>query len=237
MRDENRITRTLYRLLRRSMSGLFVLVMLLLALLACGTLVTQTAYYACPTSVPPTARPVMTLPPGFPTALPTRTLLPATPYRIVPPRDFYRGDAVFVGQPGAALRLRFRLVNVTAQAAPPTPGGSARNLYSWSVEIRNLGTTDYETIPLAQMVISTISTASGDLEGRWRTTDAALRAAGITNENYAPLLPNTTRVYRLAAYAPAGSARRLTFTLDAEGSNTITWLNQPNPDCFGDVAD
>lgn len=224
-------------MLTSSIYVLFAPVMLMLAILACGTVVTQTAYYVCPTTVPPTPRPVVTLPSGLPTAIPTRTPLPPTPYQIVPPQDFYRGDAVFVGAPGAAVRLRFRLVSVTAQAAPPTGLGAPRNLYAWTLEIRNLGTAAYETLPPGQMVISTLSTASGDREGTWRTSDAAMRAAGITGENYGPLQPSATRLYRMAAYAPVGSVRRLTFTLDDEGNNTMTWLNQPNPDCSGDVAD
>ena len=202
--------------------SIYLLVMPLftvLAVLACGTVVTQTAYYICPTAPVPTDEP------------------PPTPYRIEPPQDFYRDDAVFVGPPGARMRLRFRLMNVSVQAAPPTWGGTARSLYRWSVEIRNLGTTDYETIPPAQMVISRIRTASGDVDGTWYTSDVAMRAAGITYENYAPLTPNTTRVYRLAAYTPVGSARRFTFSFDEDGSNTITWVNRANPSCSGDMAD
>lgn len=204
-------------------------VMLVLAALACGTVVTDSAYYTCPTPAPLlTATTLAGTPP--PTLPP-----PPTPYTLAPPQDFYVGDAVFVGQPGAPLRLRFRLQNVRTQPAPPL-GGSPRNLVTWRLEIRNLGSATYETVPVALMVITRINTASGQQTGIWRTSEAAMAAAGFTNENYDPLLPGTTRVYRLAAYASAGSVRQFAYLLDGDGSNRITWVNASNPYCSGDVA-
>jgi hypothetical protein len=212
-------------MLLRSIYLLVAPVMLLFAALACGTLVTDTASYTCPTAVPQATAttlagtPMPTLPP------------PPTPYTITPPQDFYVGDAVFVGQSGAPLRLRFRLQNVQSQLA-----GSG-NLVTWRLEIRNLGSATYETIPVALMVITRINTASGEQTGTWRTSEAALAAAGFTNENYEPLPPGSTRVYRLAAYIPAGSVDQFTYLLDEEGGNRITWINAANPYCSGDVAD
>ncbi|MCK6579765.1 MAG: hypothetical protein L6Q98_16860 [Anaerolineae bacterium] len=212
-------------MLLRSIYLLVAPVMMLFAALACGTLVTDTASYTCPTAVPQATAttlagtPMPTLPP------------PPTPYSISPPQDFYVGDAVFVGQSGAPLRLRFRLQNVQSQLA-----GSG-NLVTWRLEIRNLGSATYETIPVALMVITRINTASGEQTGTWRTSEAAMAAAGFTNENYEPLPPGSTRVYRLAAYIPAGSVRQFTYLLDGEGGNRVTWVNDANPYCSGDVAD
>ncbi len=218
-----------YAILRRSIGLLITPLVLTLCLLACGTIVTETASYLCPTRLPPTAFPI-TVGPGTPIVIPT--LIPtSTPYRLFPPQDFYRGDAVFIGQPNAPLRLRFRLQSIQSQPALP------RTLYVWSLEIKNLGTTTYETIPVAQAMITQIRTASGDLDGSWLPTDKAMKAAGFTQENYDPLLPGTTRVYRLAAYGPVGSMRRLAFRLDEAGRNQITWINQANPLCVGDIAD
>jgi hypothetical protein len=210
-------------------------VMLLFAMLACGTAVMDSAFYVCPTAVPPTAGPQPTYLPGTPVPLPTPLPPPPTLYRIEPPQDFYVGDAVFVGQPGAALRLRFRLQNIQTLPAPPL-AGSPRNLYVWSLEIRNLGSADYETVPVALMVITRLATASGEVTGTWNTSEAAMTAAGFTNENYDALTPSSTRVYRLAAYAPAGSVRQFAYLLDGSGGNRITWVNTTNPYCSGDVA-
>ncbi|MFQ3647603.1 MAG: hypothetical protein SNJ54_15460 [Anaerolineae bacterium] len=206
--------------------------LLVLAVLACGTVVTEQASYTCPTPVPqPT--PTVLLLPGTP--LPPLIIPPAaaspTPYTIAPPWDFYLGDAVFVGQRGAPLRLRFRLQDVQVRSA------GARNLVTWQLEIRNLGSTPYETIPVALMLITRITTANGRQTGTWRTSEAAMRAAGFTDENYDRLLPGLTRLYRLAAYIPAGRPDQFTYLLDGDGSNRITWTNQGNPYCSGDVAD
>jgi len=212
-------------MLLRSIYLLVAPVMLLFAVLACGTIVTDLASYTCPTRVPQATAttlagtPIPTLPP------------PPTPYTISPPQDFYVGDAVFVGTSGAPLRLRFRLQSVQSQ-----PAGS-RNLVTWRLEIRNLGSVSYETIPVALMLITRINTATGEQTGTWRTSDAAMAAAGFTNENYDPLTSGSTRVYRLAAYIPAGSVNQFAYLLDGDGGNRITWVNAANPYCSGDVAD
>jgi len=225
MKNELSLAQVQRSMLLRSIYLLFAPVMLLFAVLACGTLVTDLASYTCPTSVPQATAttlagtPMPTLPP------------PPTPYTITPPQDFYVGDAVFVGQSGAPLRLRFRLQIVQTQ-----PAGS-RNLVTWRLEIRNLGSATYETIPVALMVITRITTASGEQTGTWRTSDAAMAAAGFTNENYDLLTPGSTRVYRLAAYIPAGSVNQFAYLLDGEGGNRITWVNAANPYCSGDVPD
>jgi hypothetical protein len=225
MNDELSLAQVQRSILLRSIYLLVAPVMLLFAVLACGTIVTDLASYTCPTAVPQATAttlagtPMPTLPP------------PPTPYTISPPQDFYVGDAVFVGQSGALLRLRFRLQNVQTQ-----PAGS-RNLVTWRLEIRNLGSATYETIPVALMVITRITTASGEQTGTWQTSEVAMAAAGFTNENYDPLTPGSTRIYRLAAYIPAGSVNQFAYLLDGEGGNRITWVNAANPYCSGDVAD
>ena len=106
MNDELSLAQAQRTMLLRSIYLLVTPVMLVFAALACGTIVTDIASYTCPTAVPQaTATTLAGTPP--PTLLP-----PPTPYRITPPQDFYVGDTVFVGQPGAPLRLRFRLQNV-----------------------------------------------------------------------------------------------------------------------------
>jgi len=225
MNDAMSLAQVQRSMLLRSIYLLVAPVMLLFAALACGTLVTDTASYTCPTAVPQATAttlagtPMPTLPP------------PPTPYSIAPPQDFYVGDAVLVGQSGAPLRLRFRLQNIQVQAA------GSQSLVMWRLEIRNLGSVSYETIPVALMVITSITTASGEQTGTWRTSDAAMAAAGFTSENYDPLAPGSTRTYRLAAYTPAGSVNQFAYLLDGEGGNRITWVNAANPYCSGDVAD
>lgn len=225
MNNELSLAQVQRSMLLRSIYLLVAPIMLLFAVLACGTIVTDTASYICPTSVPQATAttlagtPQPTLPP------------PSTPYSITPPQDFYVGDAVFVGQQGAPLRLRFRLQNIQVQAA------GSQNLVTWRLEIRHLGSATYETIPIALMVITRINTASGEQIGTWRTSETAMAAAGFTNENYDPLTPGSSRTYRLAAYIPAGSVNQFAYLLDGDGGNRVTWVNAANPYCSGDVAD
>jgi hypothetical protein len=206
----------------RLVSSTFVLVYLLLITLACATTpLLDPPLFVCPTPLPPAN--------GY-----NIPAVPPTPYVIRPPQDFYRGDAVFVGDHGDTRRVRFRLQNVYVLS---TTSAASRSLYVWSLEIRNLGIATYEVLPVAHMVLSRIRTSTGEIEGTWRANDTAMREADITGENYEPLPPNTTRIYRMAAYAPLGSPRRFTFMLDEESGNTITWMNETNPYCSGDVAD
>lgn len=212
-------------MLVRSIYVLVAPIMLVFAALACGTVVTEQAYYTCPTTIP---QPTVTVLAGTPepTSAP-----PPTPYTIAPPQDFFVGDAIFVGQAGAPLRLRFRLQNVQMQ---PDASG---NLVTWRLQVRNVGTMPYETVPVALMVITRITTTSGEQTGTWRTSEAAMTAAGFTNENYDPLPPGATRVYRLAAVIPSGNVGQFAYLLDGDGGNRITWTNQANPTCSGDVGD
>ena len=214
MEEENTFEYVQRTMLLRSIYVLIMPVMLLFAALACGTLVSDTATYTCPTSVP---QPTATVLFGTPTPFPLPTLPPPTPFTISPPQDFYVGDAVFVGQLGAALRLRFRLQNVQAQ----------QTLITWQLEIVNLGTTDYETIPVALMSITRITTSNGEQSGTWGTSDTAMQAAGFTSENYDPLIPGEIRIYNLAASIPSGNASQFTYLLDGDGGNRIN-LDEPD---------
>lgn len=228
MNDEPSLAQVRRTILLRSIYVLLTPVMLMFAALACGTVVTDLASYTCPTPVPVATTTTLAGTPQ-PTPVP-----PPTPYTIAPPEDFYAGDAVFVGQPGAPLRLRFRLRNVQIQPA------GAQTLVTWRLEVRNLGTMVYEAIPPALMLITRITTANGDQTGTWPTSEDAMNAAGFTNENYEALSPGATRVYRLAAYIPAGNASQFAYLLavgSGDGGNRITWANQSNPYCSGDVAD
>ncbi|MFQ3660550.1 MAG: hypothetical protein SNJ54_16510, partial [Anaerolineae bacterium] len=192
----------------KAVQPLLIVPPLLLALagLACGTVVTDQAYYTCPTPIPSSSPTAQWLPgtPLPPLIIPPIVASP-TPYTRVAPQDFYLDDAVFVGPPNAPLRLRFRLQHVQVQ-----PVG-AQNLVTWRLEVRNVGTSTYEAVPPALMLITRITTAHGTQRGAWRSSEAAMRAAGFTHENYAPLPSGATRVYRLAAYLPAGRPEQFAY--------------------------
>ena len=79
MRNELRFEQVQREMLLRSIYLLFVPVMLMFAALACGTVVTDSAFYVCPTRIPPTAGPQPTYLPGTPIPLPTPIPPPPTP--------------------------------------------------------------------------------------------------------------------------------------------------------------
>jgi hypothetical protein len=223
-------------MLLRSIYLLCVPVFLLFAVLACvGTVLRDGAVYVCPSPIPATAAP--TVLPGTP--LPPPTKLPPTPFVIIPPQDFYVGDAIFVGAAGAPVRVRLRLQAVRSFPAAPA-GGKPRSIYAWALEVKNAGTRNYEIFPAVQLYLSTVMTTSGEMTGAWGSTQAAADEARLTlDDNFYTLAPGETRTFRFAASAPAGSARRFTFTLDptvTQGSPVITWINQTNPYCAGDIA-
>ncbi len=215
-------------------------IMLLMAIIACaGTPLDGSPIYTCPTAIPATALP--TVLPGTATPIPLPTLVPPTPYVIMPPQDFYLGDAVFVGTSNSENSVRFRLQSVSSYPASPDPDGTARRIYTWQLEVKNIGTADYEIFPSIQMFLSEISTASGNLSGTWFATREAAEEANIPfDADVYTLNSGQTRSFRFAAYAPAGQATRFTLQLDptvTSGSGTINWANQNNPYCSGDISD
>ena len=230
MSQELRFEDVRRRMLLRSIYVLFAPVVMIFAALACaGTPLLGIPTYTCPTDAPPVMTPGTPLPP------------PPTPYVMSPPQPFYVGDAVFVGRAGAAQRVRFRLQTVRRYPASPDNKGAPRQVIVWQLEVRNVGTKDYQIFPAVQMVLSEVVTANGNVAGTWGSSQAAADAAGLSiDNNVYTLAPGQTRTFRFAAFAPVGSPRRFTFTLDptvTEGSATISWTNQTNPYCSGNVSE
>jgi hypothetical protein len=236
MNDDLTFAEARRRMLVRSIYILVAPVFMIFAALACaGTPLAGSPVFTCPTPVP---QPTVTTLAGTP--MPTPLAQP-TPYVILPPAEFFVGDAVFIGSSGSANGVRFRLQNVSTQATSPSADGSARNIFAWQLEVKNIGLEVYEIFPSGQMVLSAITTVYGDEIGVWPATREAAIAIGATlDENVYTLHSGETRVFRFAAYGPAGQAARFAFMLDptvSDGSSIMTWTNQANPDCAGDIVD
>lgn len=217
-------------ILLRSIYVLVSPIFMMLAVLACaGTFLTDTPIYTCPTAMPLATSTTLA---G--TATPTAQA-PATPYIIMPPADFYLGDAVEVGTSLSEHGVRFRLLSVAGYPASPSGNGEPRHAYYWQLEVSNIGTAEYEIFPSAQMVLTTVSTASGEQAGSWYVQREAGLEIGVTVDNNTYVMGSgETRVFNLVAFAPAGQAKRLTFYLDpslSESNTVMTWLNQSNPYC------
>lgn len=222
-------------LLLRSIYVLVSPVFILLAVLACaGTVLTDVPVYTCSTAVP-----VATSTTLAGTAVPTMQPS-ATPYIIVPPADFYLGDAVYVGTSQDVNGVRFRLLSVNTYPVSLDEDGEARNAYHWQLEVGNIGSGAYEVFPSAQMVLSSVTTVEGEQNGIWYSSREAGEEIGVmVDHNSYVLESGETRLFNLVTLAPVGQATRLTFYLDptqTQGNSTITWLNQSNPYCGNEIT-
>lgn len=235
MNDNPSLKEVQRTMLLHSIYVLVIPIFMIFAILACaGTALMGSPAYTCPTPIPQATATVLA---G--TAMPT--LVPPTPYIILPPADFYVGDAIFVGSSSSENGVRFRLQNIMSYPASPDTNGDARNITSWQLEVKNIGTADYEIFPTAQMFLSEINTAYGTVNGVWPATREAADEAGVALDDDAYTLNSgEVRVFRFAAFIPAGQAARFTFQLDptvSEGSAVMNWTNQTNPYCAGDISE
>lgn len=141
------------------------------------------------------------------------------------------GDAIDVGNPGAAQRVRFRLMNV--RTVPP-------DLHVWELEVRNLGTEVYSIIPTLMMTLTAIRQSNGVvMTGEWIATEAAAIAAGIPiSTELFEVQPNTTQLFHFAVVVTSAGSVPAGWTLEldlgGESGNRITWINQMNPYCESD---
>ena len=142
---------------------------------------------------------------------------------------------MIVGNRSALLRVQFRLLDVQTTPTAPDAYGNPRQIVSWRLRVKNIGTQDYEIFPALQMFISEVDTAYGTQIETWGAIHAAGNLIGKTIDNdIYTLTPDQTRTFRLVAFAPAGTVRRFAFVLDptvTDSSEQITWQNQQNPYC------
>lgn len=205
-------------LLKRFINLSFVSLMLIIAVLACtgslaNMLVNGEPFFQCPADIPvfqPTAIP------GLPTTVPLPTV---TPFVIRPPHAFYIDDTIDAGS------IQFRLSHIAIIS-------SSKPIATWQLDVTNRRSFPYEFFPSGQMVISRLMDGQ---TGQWGASAAAAREAGITfvYESYS-LNPGDQQTVQLAAYLPASTPTQFVYRLnptDFSETNSITWLNQPNPYC------
>jgi len=208
--------------LKQSIYLLVSPIFMVFAVLACaGTSLLDVPSMTCATPVQPTVLP------GTPTPIP--------PTPVVITDEFYISDKIIVGSPSAPLRVQFRLLDVQTYPTTPDVYGNPRQIVSWRMRVKNIGTRDYEIFPALQMFVSEVETAYGTQSGTWGATQAAGDLIGQTVDyDIYTIIPDQTRTFRLVAFAPAGTVRRFAFVLDptvTDSSERITWQNQQSPYC------
>lgn len=207
--------------LKQSIYLLISPIFMVFAVLACaGTPLLDVPSVTCPTPVQPTVLP------GTPAPIP--------PTPMVITDEFYIGDNVIVANSSSPLQVRFRLLDVQTYPTAPDEYGNPRQIVSWRLRVKNIGTQDYEIFPALQMFVSEVDTAYVIKSGTWGATQAAGDLIGQTiDNNIYTLIPDQTRTFRLVAFVPTGTVLQFGFGLDPtdDDSSTIIWSNQENPLC------
>lgn len=208
--------------LKQSIYVLVSPIFMFFAVLACaGTPLLDVPSVTCPTPVLPTVLP------GTPAPIP--------PTPVVITDEFYIGDRVIVGNPSSPLQVEFRLLDVQTFPTSPDSYGNPRQIVSWRLRVKNIGTSDYEIFPALQMFVSEVGTAYGTEIGAWGSTQVAGNEIGQTVDNdIYILIPDQTRTFRLVAFVPSGTVSRFEFSLDpttVDSPTVISWSNQSNPYC------
>lgn len=190
--------------------------------------------------------------PGSITATPRPTYTPwPTPTQYVRTNDYFVGDAIYTSEQPSGLRLRFRVTDIRGMsAAEPDDEGQPQSIYLWTVEIKNVGSVEYDVFPAAQMYVSTITLPGGmETEGVWGASLAAAEEAGLTpNYEATDIQPDGTKTFTLAAYGPRGTAHRISYALDTSardglnptvvpGRNIVSWINEVNTICTGEIQE
>ncbi len=189
--------------------------------------------------------------PGAITATPRPTYTPwPTPTEYVRTHDYFTGDAVYTPRQASGLRLRFRVTAVESLPAAPDEDGSPRSVFVWTVEVKNVGSVEYDLFPAGQMYVSTVTLASGaEVEGVWGASLEAAETAGLTPDYIlTDLQPGDSRSFTLAAFGPPGTARRIAYVLDVTarsaaqptlvpGQNVVSWINEVNTVCTGEIEE
>jgi len=204
------------------------------------------AIYPNPLIPPPGGAPGSITPPPRPTYTPW-----PTPPQYVRTNDYFVGDAIYTSEQPSGLRLRFRVTDIRGMsAAEPDEEGQPQSIYLWTLEIKNVGSVEYDVFPAAQMYVSTITLPTGaDLDGVWGASLAAAEEAGLTpNYEATDIQPDETKTFTLAAYGPRETAHRISYALDTSardglnptvvpGRNIVSWINETNTICTGDIAE
>jgi len=202
--------------------------------------------YPYPVSGSPNPPPCCLPPPIYPTPVPTYTPYP-TPTPYVRTNDYFLGDPVYAVT--STLRIRFRVTDITAHPAPPDRDGSPRQVYVWQLEVKNIGTVEYDFLPAAHMYVSEIRLPDGAARGGvWGPSLEAAQTANVTpTYDPAALQGGQSQSFTLAAFGPLGTVSRVSYALDLTGRGNgptqvpgrqiVSWLNQVNTVCTGEIKE
>jgi hypothetical protein len=211
----------------------------------------QITYLPTATPQPPPCCPSS---PIYPTGAPTYTPYP-TPTPYIRTNDYFVGDIIYSDPQSSGLRLSFRVTDIHSEPSNTLDENVQRqSLHLWTIEIENVGTIPYTIFPPAQLYVAVVRRPNGtELNGVWGPNLAAASEAGVTFDSkmtwdMQDIRPGRKKTFVLAAYAPVGTVYKVSYALDASqrtggtnptvvpGSNIVSWINEVNTICSGDIA-
>ncbi len=201
----------------------------------------------CATNTPASGglyqQPGYTLTGAISTPRPTFTPWP-TPTPLVTTGPFHLGADVYTGGFASAVSLRLRIESVAV-----IPFSADRQIVTWGIELENIGTVSYVTIPGGQVFVAALRTSASERAGQWWASAEAARAAAIPPESRISdaltVAPDETYRFTLAAYTPLGEPLRLGWALDPlsggqdhhlTGGNVAYWSVAAQTECVGNLG-
>jgi len=186
----------------------------------------------------------------FPTPRPTYTPYP-TPTAFSMTSDFFLDDPVYNNQPPIQLRLRLKSPIQSGSLILPF-FGLGWTAASWTLEITNVGTKEYDFLGAGYMYISEVNIPGTGLKtGVWSPAHDAAQFLGIVEQAYGPkaVQPGETIVVTVAAWIPVkATVSKVSLVLDpykdgdpgwatfTPGQERIaTWMNRTNTICKGEI--
>jgi hypothetical protein len=210
--------------------------------------------YASPVPGSPAYPPCCLPPPIYPTPRPTYTPYPTPTLFSIPPYGnggFFLDDPIYNDQPPIQLRLRLKSPIQSGSLVLPF-FGLGWTAASWTLEISNVGTKEYDFLGAGYLYISEVRTPSGGLvPGVWSPAHNAAQFLGVVEQAYGPkaILPGVTVSVTVAAWIPVyATVSKVSLVLDPYHSGdpgwatftpgqgrVITWTNQVNTICKGEI--
>jgi len=208
---------------------------------------------SAPFSTAPNAPPCCLPAPIYPTPRPTATPYPTpTPFTMIAPSAFFLDDPIYNDQPPIQLRLRMKAPVRAGQLTFLIPLLAAA---SWTLEITNVGSVEYDFLGAGYTYVSAVTTNGLTQTGVWPPSHYAATFLGIVEQAYGPqaIQPGQTITAQVAAWIPvnaqvaqlalllnpyhSGDPGWATFTPGSGAENmVIHWQNATNTVCKGDIA-
>jgi hypothetical protein len=186
--------------------------------------------------------------PIYPTPYPTPTAFSIPPYNN---GYYFLDDPIYSFEP--PIHLRLRLVSPINSQSWTLPWlGLTWSAATWTIQITNVGATEYDFLGAGYMYISeVINRAGAAVSGVWSPSHQAAQFLNIIEQSYDPraIMPSESITVKVAGWIPGGSTvSKVSFNLDPYNNgdpgwatftpsqgHVATWINKQNTICTGEI--